>query len=159
MELTKKRTAKEDELQYKLPTSILHNIGKILAVCQNHHIENLKQSLENNPYVLSPFFYQNIEGDRKYCVIGLLAGINKPEFSGQSDIAKVRVAHYFATRIRKSSYKFEKNQGDEALLFEEYLKDRWLRQRKTTLPLLTKNEVQEIIDLCTDVLGRRKIVA
>lgn len=147
---------KKIRLQYKLPESILSNINKVLGRVSSERVAWLRDTIEENPYVLSHKYYEQIRSDRKYCLIAILAKINGNEFKGKSELEKVLAAHRFAVTVRSRIYNArasDKESGNEPMLFEQYFKDRF--ERSTNDCFLTQNEVFEIITLCDKILQQR----
>jgi hypothetical protein len=128
----------------KLPPSILRDFIMILKTIDTAKIQLLRDALNDNPYILSHIYYDFYNRDKRYCVFGLLCGLHTDEFRGKSNLEKVKAAHLFAHQVR----------GEDPCKLEEYLINRYilLPPSKKTSYLLSKNEVQDIIDCCDRVL-------
>jgi hypothetical protein len=130
----------------RLPPSILKEFQSILRTIDSNKIQLLKDTLTNDPYILSHVYYDYYGRYKRYCVISLLCGLHTDKFYGKSTYDKITAARAFAHSVR----------GEDPCKLEEYLMNRYilLPPSKKTHYLLSKEEVQDIIDCCDQALKR-----
>lgn len=131
-----------------LPPSILVDFGRIVNKVPIEDLKNLYNTLNENPYILSHQFYMHFGKEEKYCLFALLCGLNTSKYMGQSDLAKIRAAHYYALEFR----------GEDLIAIEEYMRGRYfIMPKSSSKTILSKPEVQEIINVCKEVLQKRSL--
>lgn len=135
------------EEQMPLAKTLLNEFAGVLTSVPDIDIQRLRDTLIQNPKTLGGKYYEDKYGEEKYCLYAILAGINTIKWATKSKLEKIRYAWYYAMK-HGSLIEFVNGIDQNSckiLSLETFIQD---RMKLCKNPLLTPDEVNDLIDIC-----------
>jgi hypothetical protein len=120
-----------------LPPATYKELNNIIKKSGTMEAQRLLTSLEDDPSIISEKFYENISSVNKYCLLSIMSGAIKLQ-----EKYKIGYSSKYANKIR----------GEIPTLIEQLLKIRASEGKDEFTTLLSKQEIEEIKELCRERL-------
>ena len=126
-----------------LAKTFLIEFNKILRMATRDEVQNIHDALTEDPRILSGKFYEIVDYEEKFCLFALLSTINTVSWCRKNAAQRIKYAARYARDKR----------GDQPISLEIFIQDRAALRKK---PLLSKDEVADIINEAAKVLSRKE---